>query len=63
MMAYLFAAVQVLWLRRTTLADERGAPTAELVIITAALAAVAIAVTVIIVAKITAKANAIDLGP
>lgn len=62
MLTHLFGVMQTLWLRRAALADERGASTAELVIITAALAAVAIAVTVIIANLITNKAATIDLG-
>jgi hypothetical protein len=40
-------------------ADERGSVTTEQVIITAVLAALAIAVTAIIVVKVTGKANSI----
>lgn len=40
-------------------ADERGSVTTEQVIVTAVLAALAIAATAIIVAKVTSKANSI----
>lgn len=54
--------VQALWgLVRARLArarvDERGSPTVETVLITAGLAALAIAVVAIIVAKVTGTAN------
>jgi Flp pilus assembly pilin Flp len=39
------------------LADERGSPTIEVVLLTAGLAALAIAVVAIIVAKVTRTAN------
>lgn len=41
--------------------EERGSTTTEQVIITAVLAALAIATTAIIVSKVTAKANSIPL--
>lgn len=44
---------------RDRLPDERGSVTTEQVIITAVLAALAIAVTAIIVVKVTGKANSI----
>ena len=46
---------------RERAADDRGMTT-ETVIITAALAALAIVVTGIIVAKVTGKAESIDVG-
>lgn len=63
MLTYLFGVMQLLWLRLTTLRDERGGPTTETVIITAALAALAVVVTGIIVTRVTAKAESIQLGP
>jgi hypothetical protein len=48
--------------RRDCIRDERGMTT-ETVLITAGLAALAIAVVAIIVAKVTAKANSIPTGP
>lgn len=53
------------WIRsRTarTVGDERGASIVEWVIIVAVLAGLAIAVGAIIVAKVTSKANGINLG-
>lgn len=41
--------------------EERGSVTTEQVIVTAVLAALAIATTAIIVSKVTAKANSIPL--
>jgi hypothetical protein len=53
--------MQVLWGRLKELrSDDRGMTT-ETVIITAALAALAIAVTTIIVIKVTNEANSIDV--
>lgn len=46
---------------RDLLGDERGSVTTEQVIVTAVLAALAIATTAIIVSKVTAKANSIPL--
>ena len=43
--------------------SERGSPTIETVLITAGLAALAIAVVAIIVAKVTATAHNIPTGP
>lgn len=45
---------------RDRLPDERGSVTTEQVIITAVLAALALAVTAIIVVKVTGKANSIS---
>jgi hypothetical protein len=42
-------------------ADERGSLTTEQVLVTAALAALALATTAIIVSKVTAKANSIPM--
>ncbi len=53
------------WLRRRSAgaaSPERGASIVEWVIIVAVLAGLAIAVGAIIVAKVTAKANGINLG-
>jgi|HubBroStandDraft_1064217.scaffolds.fasta_scaffold80222_2 hypothetical protein len=57
--------VQVLWTylrsRYVPATDERGS-VVETVIITAVFAALALAIGVIIVAKVTSKANSIDLN-
>jgi hypothetical protein len=63
-----FAVVPVLiGMLRARLAEvssnERGSPTIETVLITAGLAALAIAVVAIIVAKVTATAHNIPTGP
>lgn len=55
----------ITWFRTRTVAggeSERGASIVEWVIIVAVLAGLAIAVGAIIVAKVTAKANGINLG-
>jgi Flp pilus assembly pilin Flp len=53
----------VVWLRaRAVRGEERGASIVEWVIIVAVLAGLAIAVGAIIVSKVTAKANGINLG-
>lgn len=63
----MFLQTQVLWMYlrtrylETLLPDERGS-VVETVIITAVFAALAIAIGAIIVAKITSKANSIDLN-
>ncbi len=63
----MFLQTQVLWMYLrsryidTVLPDERGS-VVETVIITAVFAALAIAIGAIIVAKITTKANTIDLN-
>ena len=48
---------------QATRSDERGAFTTETVLVTALLAALAIAAVGIIVTKVTAKANSIPTGP
>ena len=60
-MLYLHATRQSLLEGRRR--DERGAMTAEQVILTAIFAAGAIVIGGIIVAKFTAKANSIPTGP
>jgi hypothetical protein len=61
-LAYVNALFGLLHNRLVTLRhEERGSTTTEQVIITAVLAALAIAVTAIIVSKVTAKANSIPL--
>jgi Flp pilus assembly pilin Flp len=57
-----FLRVIGVWLRARLAAirdDERGSPTIETVLITAGLAALAIATVAIIVAKVTRTANSI----
>ncbi|MPZ28973.1 MAG: hypothetical protein GEV12_21890 [Micromonosporaceae bacterium] len=63
MLTYLLGLAQLLWLRSEPVHDERGGPTTEIVIITAALAAVALTVTAIIVSGVTGRAESIDFGP
>ena len=56
------ALASLYWTRlQAARADERGMTT-ETVIITAVLAALALAATAIIVTKVTSKANSIDTG-
>lgn len=52
--------MQLLWARLRAVRDERGMTT-EAVIITAALAALAIAATTVIIAKVTGEAESIDV--
>jgi Flp pilus assembly pilin Flp len=47
----------LLWTRLAFLREERGSPTVETVLITAGLAALAIATVAIIVSKVTRAAN------
>jgi len=65
-MAELAVLQSVIILLRARLAaarhDEAGSPTIETVLIAAGLAAAAIAVVAIIVAKVTSKANSIPTG-
>lgn len=63
MITYLLGLMQLLLLRRASLSDEHGGPTTETVIITAALASLALLVIGIIATRVTAKANSINLGP
>jgi len=51
------AVADLLRVRLAFLRDERGSPTVETVLITAGLAALAIATVAIIVAKVTRAAN------
>lgn len=61
-LAYLTAIVSLLRERLLALRhNERGSVTTEQVIVTAVLAALAIATTAIIVTKVTSKANSIPL--
>jgi hypothetical protein len=53
--------VQLLALRRRLVIEQRGALSTEAVVITAALAALAIVVVAIITEKVTAKANGMNL--
>ena len=52
----------LLWNRLQMLREDERGMTTETVIITAVLAALALAATAIIVAKVTSKANSIDTG-
>ena len=61
-MICLWFHMQVLAARRRVTVDERGALSTEAVVITAALAAMAIAVVAIITEKVTARAEGLDLG-
>lgn len=63
MLAYVLGMMQMLWLRLEGLREEGGGPTTEQVLVTAALAGLAIAAGGIIVSKVTTKANSINLGP
>jgi hypothetical protein len=56
----LMPLMQLLWARLRAVHDERGMTT-EAVIITAALAALAIAATTVIIAKVTGEAESIDV--
>jgi hypothetical protein len=53
--------IQLLALRRRLVIEQRGALSTEAVVITAALAALAIVVVAIITEKVTAKANGMNL--
>jgi hypothetical protein len=57
----LWLHVQLLALRRRIAIEQRGALSTEAVVITAALAALAIVVVAIITEKVTAKANGMNL--
>lgn len=61
MLVLLWLHLQVLAARRRIAIDQRGALSTEAVVITAALAALAIVVVAIITQKVTAKAEAMDL--
>jgi hypothetical protein len=57
----LWLQIQLLAVRRRVAIDQRGALSTEAVVITAALAALAIVVVAIITEKVTAKANGMNL--
>ena len=61
MIGCLWVQLQLLAVRRRMAIDERGALSTEAVIITAALAALAIVVVAIITEKVTAKAEGMNL--
>ncbi|HSJ47164.1 MAG TPA: hypothetical protein VK923_21030 [Euzebyales bacterium] len=62
MISLLWLHVQLLAVRRRIAVEQRGALSTEAVVITAALAALAIVVVAIITEKVTAKANGMNLG-
>lgn len=59
---YLWLSVQILAARRRQAVNDLGALSTEAVVITAALAGLAIVVVAIITRKVTARAESIDLG-
>lgn len=61
MIPVLWMHIQLLALRRRLVIEQRGALSTEAVVITAALAALAIVVVAIITEKVTAKANGMNL--
>lgn len=61
MIAILWIHIRLLALRRRLVVEQRGALSTEAVVITAALAALAIVVVAIITEKVTAKANGMNL--
>lgn len=61
MITLLWLHIQLLAVRRRLAIDERGALSTEAVVITAALAALAIVVVAIISEKVTSKANGMNL--
>ena len=61
MIGCLWLQMQLLAVRRRMAIDERGALSTEAVVITAALAALAIVVVAIISDKVTAKAESMNL--
>lgn len=61
MITVLWMHVQLLALRRRLVIEQRGALSTEAVVITAALAALAIVVVAIITEKVTAKAIGMNL--
>jgi hypothetical protein len=61
MLVYLWLHLQLLAVRRRIAIDQRGALSTEAVVITAALAALAIVVVAIITEKVTAKAEGLNL--
>lgn len=62
MLVWLWIQVALLRARRQVAVDQRGAMSTEAVVITAALAALAIVVVAIITEKVTARAESLDLG-
>jgi hypothetical protein len=62
MLCCLWLHMQLLAVRRRIAIDQRGALSTEAVVITAALAALAIVVVGIITKKVTAKAESMTLG-
>jgi hypothetical protein len=62
MLQYMWLHMQVLAVRRRVAVEQRGALSTEAVVITAALAALAIVVVAIITEKVTARAESLDLG-
>ena len=62
MISILWMHIQLLAARRRVAVEQRGALSTEAVVITAALAALAIVVVAIITEKVTAKANGMNLG-
>lgn len=61
MVTWLWLHIEILWIRRRIAVDERGALSTEAVVITAALAALAIVVVAIITEKVRAKAEGLNL--
>ena len=61
MITLLWLQLNLLAVRRRVAIDQRGALSTEAVVITAALAALAIVVVAIISEKVTAKANGMNL--
>lgn len=61
MIPVLLLHIRMLALRRRIAVEQRGALSTEAVVITAALAALAIVVVAIITEKVTAKANGMNL--
>jgi len=62
MLQYLWLHLQLLAVRRRIVIDQRGALSTEAVVITAALAGLAIVVVAIITRKVTARAESLNLG-
>jgi hypothetical protein len=62
MIQYLWLHLQLLAARRRLAIDQRGALSTEAVVITAALAGLAIVVVAIITRKVTARAESLNLG-
>lgn len=61
MLADLLLHMELLWMRRRVAVEERGALSTEAVVITAALAALALVVVAVITEKVTAKAESLNL--